>query len=57
MSDYYGSRIYNLLLEIQTENNAFYEDLLSKVDMLIAGVLVFGFIFLAFYFMKKRWIL
>lgn len=57
MSDYYGSRIYNLLLEIQTENNAFYEDLLSKVDMLIASVLVFGFIFLAFYFMKKRWIL
>lgn len=57
MSDYYGSRIYNLILEIQTENNAFYEDLLSKVDMLIAGVLVFGFVFLAFQFMKKRWIL
>lgn len=57
MTDYYGSRIYNLLLEIQTENNAFYDDLLSKVDMLIAGVLVFGFVFLAFQFMKKRWIL
>lgn len=57
MSDYYGSRIYNLLLEIQTENNSFYEDLLAKVDLLIAGVLVFGFVFLAFQFMKKRWIL
>lgn len=57
MTDYYGSRIYTLLQTMQEEANTFYAELLERVDMLLAGVLVFGFVFLAFHFMKKRWIL
>lgn len=57
MTDYYGSRIYTLLQTMQEEANTFYSELLERVDMLLAGVLVFGFVFLAFHFMKKRWIL
>lgn len=53
----YSRQIYNLLEEMQQENNAFYAELLEKVDLLLAGVLIFGFVFLAFHFMKKRWIL